>query len=97
MNIPGVQTGFVVGFDNDWYGEEVGAYAQLKNGVKFSENDVLTACRKYFSFQKCPKVVLFGDQIPVTSTGKYQRAKLKPFFSQWKSVQFTESKHKDQV
>ena len=36
-------------------------------------------------------VVLFGDEIPVTSTGKYQRNRLKPLFSRWKSTQFTES------
>jgi acyl-CoA synthetase (AMP-forming)/AMP-acid ligase II len=93
MNIPGVKAGLAVGFENDWYGEEIGAYVQLKDDASLTELDIVTACRKVFSFQKCPKVVLFGNDIPVTSTGKYQRNKLKPLFEKWRSTQFTESKH----
>ncbi len=94
MNIPGVKAGIAVGFDNDWYGEEIGAYVQPDAGATLSENDIISYCRRYFSFQKCPKVIIFGNDIPVTSTGKYQRNKLKPLFQQWKSIQFTESKHR---
>jgi acyl-CoA synthetase (AMP-forming)/AMP-acid ligase II len=91
MNMPGVQAGLAVGFENDWYGEEVGAYVQRKEGAALSEQDVIDYCRRFFSYQKCPKVVLFGDDIPVTSTGKYQRNKLKPLFTRWRSTQFSES------
>ena len=91
MNMPGVKAGLVVGFENDWYGEEIGAYIQLQNRQTLTEDDVIQYCRKFFSYQKCPKVVLFGNDIPVTSTGKYQRNKLKPLFVEWKTVQFTES------
>jgi acyl-CoA synthetase (AMP-forming)/AMP-acid ligase II len=90
MNMPGVHAGLAVGFENDWYGEEVGAYIHVKDGVTLTEADILTYCRKFFSFQKSPKVVVFGNNIPVTSTGKYQRNKLKPLFEKWKSVQFKE-------
>ncbi len=55
-----------------------------------TEADVIAHCRRHFAYQKCPKVVIFGDDIPVTSTGKYQRNKLRPLFAKWKSVQFTE-------
>ena len=55
-----------------------------------SEAEVIAHCRRHFAYQKCPKVVVFGDEVPVTSTGKYQRNKLKPLFTEWKSVQFTE-------
>jgi long-chain acyl-CoA synthetase len=90
MNVPGVKTGLAVGFDNDWYGEEIGAYVQPLTGAAVTEADVIAHCRQHFSYQKCPKVVVFGNDVPVTSTGKYQRNKLKPLFAQWKSVQFTE-------
>ncbi len=90
MAIPGVHTGLAVGFDNDWYGEEVGAYVRLTDGVSLSGDAIIAACRKSLPFQKSPKVVVFGNDIPVTSTGKYQRGKLKPLFERWKSVQFTE-------
>jgi acyl-coenzyme A synthetase/AMP-(fatty) acid ligase len=35
---------------------------------------------------------VFGSDIPVTSTGKYQRLMLKDRFAQWKDVQFREEK-----
>ena len=91
MNIPGVRAGLAVGFDNDWYGEEVGAYVQRAAGSAITEAQVIAECRKVFAYQKCPKVVLFGEDIPVTSTGKYQRNRLKPLFARWKTVQFSES------
>ncbi len=90
MNMPGIKAGLAVGFENDWYGEEVGAYVQAREGIAVTEGDVIDYCRKFFPFPKCPKVVVFGDDIPVTSTGKYQRNKLKPLFAQWKGEQFTE-------
>ncbi|PAU95887.1 AMP-dependent synthetase [Aliifodinibius salipaludis] len=85
---PGVQAGIAVGFENDWYGEEVGAYVQLKEGAEEDEEAILEYCREYLPFSKSPKVVVFGDQIPVTSTGKYQRRKVTHHFEQWKDVQF---------
>lgn len=90
MNMPGVKAGLAVGFENDWYGEEIGAYVQPAEGQSLTEEGVLTYCRTFFSFQQSPKVVIFGNEIPVTSTGKYQRNKLKHLFEPWKTVQFTE-------
>ncbi len=90
MNVPGVKAGLAVGFDNDWYGEEVGAYVQPEERASLSEEEVIGYCRRFFPFQKCPKVVVFGNDIPVTSTGKYQRNRLKPLFERWKSEQFTD-------
>jgi len=33
-------------------------------------------------------VVVFGDDVPVTSTGKYQRNRCKHLFAEWKDTQF---------
>lgn len=85
---PGVKAGISVGFENDWYGEEVGAYIQLEEGQILDEEAILAYCKEHLPFSKCPKVVVFGDQIPVTSTGKYQRRKVAHLFQEWKSVQF---------
>ncbi|MEL7835097.1 class I adenylate-forming enzyme family protein [Fodinibius sp. Rm-B-1B1-1] len=87
---PGVKAGIAVGFENDWYGEEVGAYVQLKEGVEEDEEAILEFCREHLPFSKSPKVVVFGNQIPVTSTGKYQRRKVVHHFEDWKDVQFRE-------
>jgi long-chain acyl-CoA synthetase len=92
MNMAGVQAGIAVGFENDWYGEEVGAYVRVKEGASLTENDVLAYCRKSLPFSKSPKVVVFGNDVPVTSTGKYQRNRCKELFAQWKSVQFHENR-----
>jgi len=85
---PGVKAGIAVGFENDWYGEEVGAYVELEEGVEEDVDAILEFCRERLPFSKSPKVVVFGDQIPVTSTGKYQRRKVTHHFEEWKDVQF---------
>lgn len=85
---PGVKAGIAVGFENDWYGEEVGAYVQLEEGAETDKEAILAFCREHLSYSKAPKVVVFGDRIPVTSTGKYQRRKVTHHFEQWKETQF---------
>jgi acyl-CoA synthetase (AMP-forming)/AMP-acid ligase II len=90
MNLPGIEVGIAVGFENDWYGEEVGAYVKPKPGIILSEEQVLNACRRQLPYMKSPKVVVFGGDVPVTSTGKYQRSKCRDLFGEWKTRQFKE-------
>ena len=89
-SIPGVRRGIAVGFDSSWYGEEVGAYVEPDPAHQppITSESVIEHCRKVLPFHKCPKVVILGADIPVTSTGKYQRNKLKPLFAAWRDVQF---------
>ncbi len=86
--VPGVKVGIAVGFENKWYGEEVGAYVQMEENVEEDEETVLKFCREYLPHDKCPKVVVFGDRMPVTSTGKYQRGKVADRFEKWRDIQF---------
>jgi long-chain acyl-CoA synthetase len=86
--IDGVKCGLAVGFENRWYGEEVGAYIVLEEGAALDAETIITAAREHLPFHKSPKAVVFGTEIPVTSTGKYQRNKLKASFAEWKDVQF---------
>ncbi len=88
MSMPGIRVGLAVGFDNRYYGEEVGAYVQLQPGQALTEQAVIDYCRAKLGASKCPKVIIFGDDIPVTSTGKYQRGKLKPLYQAFKDRQF---------
>lgn len=98
--IPGIRAAMAVGFENNFYGEEVGAYVQLELSPedlsdaqrKEIEASILLACRQKLPYAKSPKVVVFGETFPVTSTGKYQRNKLKPLFAAWKDTQFREPK-----
>ncbi len=94
QSIPGVKVGLAIAFDNEWYGEEVGAYVVREEGVELSEAEVIDACRKVMPFSKSPKVVVFGTDIPVTITGKYQRLKLKDLFVEHRNTQFKETKNR---
>lgn len=85
-SISGVRAGISVGFPHDLYGEEVGAFVQLEEGSALTAEEIIAACAAKLPFQKVPKVVLFGDSMPVTSTGKYQRNKLKPLFDAYRDV-----------
>lgn len=94
-----VQSGIAVGFENDWYGEEVGALVLLKeefkNDSKGSDElkeKIINECSAKLPYYKRPKVVIFSDSIPVTSTGKYQRNKVKDLFKEYKAQQFTSKK-----
>jgi long-chain acyl-CoA synthetase len=84
---PGVKAGICVGFEHTMFGEEVGALV-ITSGPDVTEETVLAYCRAHLPFHKSPKVVVFTDALPVTSTGKYQRNSVKHIFAQWKDVQF---------
>jgi long-chain acyl-CoA synthetase len=88
LRFPGVKVGLAIGFENDYYGEEVGAYVVPQEGMTLDEAAILAHCRQTMSFEKSPKVIVYGTEIPVTSTGKYQRLKLRDLFSEYKSTQF---------
>jgi len=91
MSIPEIKSAIAVGFDNDWYGEEVGALVLLKENITPSDelkSSILKKCREKLPAYKSPKTVVFSDSIPVTSTGKYQRNKVKHHFAEFKTTQF---------
>lgn len=88
LAIDGVKVGLAVAFPNDYYGEEVGAYVVPEPDTTLNAEAILAHCRALMPFEKSPKVVVFGQDIPVTSTGKYQRLKLQNLFEEWRNTQF---------
>ena len=88
LGIEGVKVGLAIGFQNDYYGEEIGAYVVLEDCAMLNEETILARCREVMPFEKSPKVVVYGSEIPVTSTGKYQRLKLQYLFAEWENTQF---------
>jgi acyl-CoA synthetase (AMP-forming)/AMP-acid ligase II len=88
LEIPGVKVGLAVAFKNDYYGEEVGAYVVPDEGAAPDAETILRHCRERMTFEKSPKVVVFGTEIPVTTTGKYQRLRLQDLFAEWEHMQF---------
>ncbi|HKB16733.1 MAG TPA: class I adenylate-forming enzyme family protein [Planctomycetota bacterium] len=89
--VPGVRRGIAVGFENDAYGEEVGAVIEVEEGASVTEEEVVRACAS-LPYMKRPKVVRFSRDLPFTSTGKIQRGKLRPLFAEFRSTQFREGK-----
>ena len=72
---PAVQFGLAVPFENRYYGEEVAAYIVQAGPV--TEQEILDFCAERLDFAYCPKVVLFGNDVPFTVTGKAKRLSLK--------------------
>jgi long-chain acyl-CoA synthetase len=88
LEIPGVRVGLAIGFTNTYYGEEVGAYIVPEEGASPDPDAILAHCRARLTFEKAPKVVVFGTDVPVTTTGKYQRLMLQDRFAEWEHTQF---------
>jgi len=88
LSYAGVKVALAVAFSNDYYGEEVGAYVVPHDGIRLDADALIAHCRRTMSFEKAPKVVVFGTDIPVTTTGKYQRLKLQGLFEAWAHTQF---------
>jgi acyl-CoA synthetase (AMP-forming)/AMP-acid ligase II len=75
---PLVQFAMAVPFDHRYYGEEIAAYVVPRDGNCLPiEADLLEHCRRSLPFSKCPKVIVFGQDVPYTSTGKPKRLDLK--------------------
>ncbi len=75
---PSVKFAMTIPFDNRYYGEEIAGYIVPHKGIPHPSNEeILQFCRQTLPFAKCPKVILFGEDIPYTTTGKPKRLELK--------------------
>jgi long-chain acyl-CoA synthetase len=93
---PGVQFAMAVPFENRYYGEEIAAYVVPREGMAPpTEAALLEFCRSRLPFSKRPKVILFGQDVPYTTTGKPKRLELKARLAEtlaaYKGVQFKET------
>jgi len=75
--LPGVKDVQVAGVPSEKYGEEVGAFIILHEGVDMEPSDVREYCRDKISRYKIPKYVFFINEFPMTGSGKIQKFKLK--------------------
>ena len=93
---PGVQFAMAVPFENRYYGEEIAAYVVPREGTAPpTEAALLEFCRKRLTFSKRPKVILFGQDVPYTTTGKPKRLELKARLAEtlaaYRDVQFKDN------
>jgi long-chain acyl-CoA synthetase len=91
---PAVEYALAVPFENRFYGEEIAAYVVPNREV--TEAEILAHCARYLDFARCPKVVVFGDDVPYTATGKAKRLELKQRLAgalrEYRDVQFRRSR-----
>ena len=76
-HLEGVSDVQVAAVPSKKYGEEVGAFIILKEGVKMEPEDVRDFCKGKIARYKIPKYVFFVDSFPLTGSGKIQKYKLK--------------------
>ncbi len=76
-HMPGIQDVQVAAVPSKKYGEQVGAFIILKEGVKMQPEDVQDFCRGKIARYKIPKYVFFVDEFPLTGSGKIQKFKFK--------------------
>jgi fatty-acyl-CoA synthase len=75
--MPGIRDVQVVGVPSEKYGEDVGAYIQLRNGTMLEPAEIQDFCRGRIARYKVPKHIFFVDSYPMTTSGKVQKFKLR--------------------
>jgi long-chain acyl-CoA synthetase len=71
---PLVSRAVAFGFANRWYGEEIAL--MVVPSAPITERELLAWCARRLDFEHCPKVVLFSNELPLTSVGKIRRSVL---------------------
>lgn len=93
---PSVKFAMAVPFENRYYGEEIAAYVvPMDRARPPTESDLLEYCRGRLPFSKRPKVILYGEEVPYTSTGKPKRleltSRLAPALAAYRDIQFKDN------
>jgi acyl-CoA synthetase (AMP-forming)/AMP-acid ligase II len=71
--IPGVVTAALVGIPDEHWGEMVAAAVVRGGDQGLTEQDVIDFCRRRLAGYKCPRRVIFVDELPRNATGKVVR------------------------
>ncbi|MHA7111730.1 AMP-binding protein [Sunxiuqinia elliptica] len=75
--MPEIEAIEVAGIPSPKYGEQVGAFIKIKEGMSLAEEDVKEYCRGQIARFKIPKYIFFVTEYPMTASGKIQKYKLK--------------------
>jgi long-chain acyl-CoA synthetase len=74
---PAVADAAVVQYPDPYQGESVMAFVVLKPGQTATEQDIIDFCRERIAVFKCPRRVVFLDELPKNNTGKVLRRELR--------------------
>jgi long-chain acyl-CoA synthetase len=78
---PAVAAAATIGVPDQLYGEEVAAFVVLKDGMKVSEEDLISYCTERVADYKCPKSIRIVAEIPKGPTGKLLKRELARMFA----------------
>ena len=78
---PAVAAAATIGIPDPLYGEEVAAFVVLKDGLKVSEEELISYCLVRLADYKCPKSVRIVKDIPKGPTGKLLKRELAKVYS----------------
>ncbi len=76
-NHPKVAGVAVFGIPDDFYGEELVAWIQLRAGEQCSEDEIREFCLGKIAHYKIPKIIRFVESFPMTITGKLQKFRMR--------------------
>jgi long-chain acyl-CoA synthetase len=79
---PCVAAAATIGIPDSLYGEEVVAFVVPKEGMKTSEEELISYCRERLADYKCPKSIRVVRDIPKGPTGKLLKRELAKEFSE---------------
>ena len=78
--LEGVDESVVVGIADEKWGEKVVAAVTRKGPAGLTEADIQAHCKKRLHDWKCPKQVIFVDEIPRNTMGKMLKEEVKKIF-----------------
>ncbi|MDP2964069.1 MAG: AMP-binding protein [Sulfurimicrobium sp.] len=67
----------VFGIPDDFYGEEIMAWVQLRAGQSASDEELREFCRGSIAHFKIPRWIWFVEEFPTTVTGKLQKFRMR--------------------
>jgi long-chain acyl-CoA synthetase len=74
---PALAEAAVVGYPDPYQGESVMAFVVLKPGQRATEQEIIDYCRERIAVFKCPRRVVFRDELPKNGIGKVLRRELR--------------------
>ena len=72
----------VFGIPNEYYGEEIMAWIQLREDTSATEAEIRDFCKDRIAHFKIPKYIWFVDEFPMTVTGKLQKFRMREIASE---------------
>jgi long-chain acyl-CoA synthetase len=74
---PAVADAAVVQYPDPYQGESVMAFVVCKQGQQATEQELIDFCRNQIAVFKCPRKIVFRNELPKNSTGKVLRRELR--------------------